>query len=155
MQIEDILEQIEEMLDKSASVPLSGGRNLVHVDKIMDLLKDLRMALPVEFSEAKKVVSDRKKIIEIAEEEKASIIRNAEERAAQLISHESIVRQAQQQATEIVHAAQQQCKSIISSTQTHIDRQLAETEELLKHQLVDIKEARDAVRGTSRKRAVQ
>ena len=46
--IDSILLMIEDLLDGAWSIPLSGGKGAVDVDKIRDLLSQLKMHIPVE-----------------------------------------------------------------------------------------------------------
>ena len=56
MNIEEILDMLDELLDKSWSLPLSGGRSVVDDEKIRELLDDVRLNLPSEIKQAKAIV---------------------------------------------------------------------------------------------------
>ncbi|MBR3920380.1 MAG: hypothetical protein IKJ47_00430 [Oscillospiraceae bacterium] len=81
MNIDEILEMIDDTLDKGATVPFSGKKVMVDADKIRDLLNEIRVNLPQEIKQAKLIVMDRKTIISDANEEAETIVRKAEERA--------------------------------------------------------------------------
>ena len=63
MNIDEILDVIDELLDRSWSLPLSGGRCVVDADKVRDLIDDIRLNIPSEIKQAKAIVSDRTDII--------------------------------------------------------------------------------------------
>ena len=42
MNIDEILDVIDELLDRAWSLPLSGGRCVVDADKVRDLIDDIR-----------------------------------------------------------------------------------------------------------------
>lgn len=48
MNIDEILDVIDELLDRSWSLPLSGGRCVVDADKVRDLIDDIRLNIPAE-----------------------------------------------------------------------------------------------------------
>ena len=48
MNIEEILDVMDELLDRSWSLPLSGGRCVVDAEKIRDLVDEIRLNLPAE-----------------------------------------------------------------------------------------------------------
>ena len=75
MNIDEILDVIDELLDRSCSLPLSGGRCVVDADKVRDLIDDIRLNIPSEIKQAKAIVSDRTDIISGAKKEAESIIR--------------------------------------------------------------------------------
>lgn len=89
--IDSILLMIEDLLDGAWSIPLSGGKGAVDVDKIRDLLSQLKMHIPVEVEKAKEIVNDRKIILDDAKKEAEMTIRVAEERAKKLVDHDEVV----------------------------------------------------------------
>ena len=110
--IDSILLMIEDLLDGAWSIPLSGGKGAVDVDKIRDLLSQLKMHIPVEVEKAKEIVNDRKIILDDAKKEAEMIIRVAEERAKKLVDHDEVVRQAQAKANEILSTSQLQAREL-------------------------------------------
>ena len=79
MNIDDILDQMDEMLDKAWNLPLTGGRCVVDAEKVRDLIDDIRLNLPTEIKQAKQIVADRTDIISVAKAEAESIVRKAED----------------------------------------------------------------------------
>lgn len=102
MTVEELLDQIDDMIDKAWSFPLSGGRCVVDANHLRDIIDDIRGNIPGEVRQARAIVSDRADIIATAKREAEGIVRNAEERARGLIAHEEVVRQAQQKANELL-----------------------------------------------------
>ena len=46
MNVNELLDTIEDALEESANVPLSGGKRIVDVEQIRDYLDEVRAALP-------------------------------------------------------------------------------------------------------------
>ena len=107
MNISEILDTIDDMLDKSWGLPLSGGKCVVDVERLRDLIGDVRLNMPVEIKQAKMIVADRKQIVDDAKRE-AEIIIKAEERAKAIVDHDELVKKAQVRANEINTQAQVQ-----------------------------------------------
>ena len=103
--IESILNDIDELLEDSWSLPLSGGRCVVDAEKVRDLIDSIRMNMPNEIKQARAVVADRNQILSLAKGEAEALIRKAEERAKQLLEQESIVRQANAKAMALLNDA--------------------------------------------------
>jgi len=146
MNIEEILEIMDETLDRAMQVPFSNKKSLVDVEKMRELVGEVRLNLPNEFKQAKKLVTDRKTILEDAKGEADTIIKRAEERAKQLVSQQEVTRLAQQRSNEIMASAQQKSKELRNTTNEYIDNTLSKVEELLSHDLVNIKKARNAIK---------
>ncbi|MEG0615333.1 MAG: ATPase [Oscillospiraceae bacterium] len=150
MNIDEVLEMIDDILDKAPGVPFSGKKSVVDADKIRDLLNEIRLSLPQEIKHAKLIVQDRQAIIGDANKEAETIVQRAEERAKTITSNDEIVKQAKIRGTEILTQAQGKAKEIRTATNEYIDNILNQTEELLTGSLVDLKKTRQAIRMTSK-----
>ena len=146
MNIDEILDVIDEMLDKAWSVPLSGGRCVVDVEKMRDLIDDVRLNMPMEIKQAKAIVADRHDILESARSEAAEIIRRGEERARVLVSEQEVVKQAQAKANELLTSAQVKSREIRRATSEFADRVLRSTEEVLIQNVNEVKQTRQAIK---------
>jgi len=151
MRIDEVLDMLDELLDQSWSLPLSGGRCVVDSEKVRDLIDDLRINMPEEVKQAKAIVTDRVEILEAAGREAEGILRKAEERAKALTAKEEIVKLSQAKANEILSGAQMQCRDMRAAAQTFSDNLLRATEESLHNSLVEVKTARHALRGKIKK----
>ena len=52
MNVNELLDTIEDTLEESAGMPLSGGKRIVDVEQIRDYLDEIRQNLPVELRQA-------------------------------------------------------------------------------------------------------
>jgi len=98
MNVNELLDTIEDTLEESTSMPLSGGKRLVDVEKVRDYLDDIRANLPGELRQAQQIVNDRAQIVDTANAQAQAIVKKAEERARILVSDAEIVKAAQQRA---------------------------------------------------------
>lgn len=143
--VEELLEQIDDMMDKAWNVPFT-GKSTVDVEKLRDILDEIRANLPSEVRQAKAIVSDRSDIIASAKEEAESIIRKAEERARAMVSQEEVVRQAQQKATELLNQSQAKSREIRKGAGDFAEDVLRKTEETLATRLGEVRQARQSLR---------
>ena len=146
MTVEELLDKIDDMIDKAWSIPLSGGKCTVDADELRDLLDQIRAYLPSEIRQAKAIVADRADIIDAAKRESESIIRKAEERARALVSEEEIVKQSQQKAAELLNQSQQKSREIRRGAGDFAEDLLRRTEETLASRLTEVRQARQALR---------
>lgn len=149
--IEELLEKIEDMLDKAYVVPLTGGKCLVEAEALRDILDDIRGNLPSEIQQAHRIVDDRASIIRDARREAENIIRSAEERQKAMVSREEIVLQAQAKANEMLTKTQKRTKEMRKSAQDFAENLLKKTEETLSQQLLEVRQAKQAVRTPAQK----
>ena len=117
MTVDELLDQIDDMIDKAWSMPLSGGKCLIEADHLRDIIDDIRGNMPSEIRQARAIVADRTDIVATAKREAEGIIRTAEERARSMVSHEEVVRQAQAKAKEILSQYQQKAREMRKGAQ--------------------------------------
>lgn len=158
MSIEEILDDMDELLDKAAGVPFAGHRSIIDGERLRELINDIRLNLPQEIKHAKMVAFDRDRIIKEAEAKAEQVVRQAEERAKIIVSDETIVREAKNRAVEAVTKAKkecddlraqanddvarirQDCEAIKQATDTYINNRFKEAEGYYAGVLKDIQE---------------
>ena len=153
MTINENLDLIDDILDGAWTVPLSGGRCVVDIDKVREALDDIRLNMPSEIKQAKMIVADRKQIIDDARKEAESALKIAEERAKKLVDNSEIVRQSQERAREIIAQTNNQTRELKRATNEFIESALRNTEEALAASLQQIKTTRQALKMPHKKPA--
>ena len=98
---------------------VAGGRNLplssnVIVDqaRALDLLDQLRVAVPEEIRAAKRINDETERIVERAQEEAERILARAQEQAAFLIEERELTRAADIRSAEIIQDGQREADEI-------------------------------------------
>ena len=74
MNVDELLDLMEETLEEGTAMPFSSGKRVVDVDKMRDIIDDVRANLPDEMRQSKKIVDDRERIMQDAHQEADSII---------------------------------------------------------------------------------
>ena len=82
------------------------GKVLVDKDSILDLVDQLRVAIPEEVSAAKRINAEGERIIEKAHDEATRITSRAQEQAAFLIGERGLTETAQAEGRRIVEQAE-------------------------------------------------
>lgn len=84
---------------------------LVGEREILSIIDQLRISIPEEIREARRVLRERDQIPQSAQMEAEQILARARDQADALIRDEEIVRQAQARAVELVEEAQAQSQA--------------------------------------------
>lgn len=147
MTVEELLDRVDDMLDKAWSI---GGKCLIDSDNLRDIVDDIRGSMPNEIRQARAIVADRGKIVDNAKVEADDIIIKAEDRARKLVANEEIVRQAQQKANEILSQSQLKSREMRKGAMDYSEDVLKRSEEILAQRLAEIRQARQALRNPSR-----
>jgi hypothetical protein len=104
-----LLDQLEDMVGISKRVPFS-NKVMVVEDQFLDLVEQLRIAIPNEVKQAQRVVRDRERIIAESQMEAARIVEAARSRAEYLISEHGILNEARQRSEELLQQAEERKK---------------------------------------------
>ncbi len=106
-----LVERLSTLLENGRKLPLS---NNVVVDQsvALDLLEQLRLAVPEEVKQARRITDESDRILERAQEEADRIIARAQEQAAFLIEERELTRAAEQRSREIIDDGHAQAEEI-------------------------------------------
>ena len=151
MNVEELLELMEETLEAGTAVPFSPSKRMVDVDRMRDIIDEVRNNLPDEVRESKKIVNDREQIIKNARIESENIIQQAEERARILVSDAEIVKAAQQRASEITSAAQTEARTLRQTVTDYCENMLRTTEDTMVENAAQVKNIRNSLRQNAKK----
>ena len=149
MSIDEILEEMDELLDKSSSVPFVSHKKVIDGERLRELINDVRLNMPHELKEAKKIEFDCQRILNEAKINAESIIRKAEERAAQIVSQEAIVAEAKRKAVDMITKAQSAAKNLQQNAAVSVAKMLADTENYYARNLQSIKAVKAKITGVS------
>lgn len=100
-----LLERLESQIATGTGVPRT-RKVLVDKDAVLDLIDQLRVAVPEEVHAAKRINAEGERIIEKANEEAARIAARAQEQAAYLIDERGLTEAAEADGRRIIDDAQ-------------------------------------------------
>ena len=149
MPIDEILEMMDDLIDKSVTVPFSNKKCMIDSEKLREYIDNIRYNLPTEIKRAKEMVADRSDILNDANAKAEEIIKEAEERAKVLVSESEIVKRAQETADELTAQAKAMDLSIRNAMTDKLTATLSEAEKALGKSLKEIKTMHEAVKSAS------
>jgi len=110
MDILHLIDRLEELFNESRAIPFTHNV-VVDEEKMLDLIDQMRVAIPDEMKKAQQVITQRDKMLAQAQEEANRTLALAREKGEQLIERDSIVQNAQSyaedRATDIIAEAEQ------------------------------------------------
>jgi cell division septum initiation protein DivIVA len=80
-----LVDRLEELLNTGTRVPLS-SKTMVNEDEILDIVDQMRIALPEEVKQARKTTQDRDRLMAQAHEESERMVLVAKQEAAKILS---------------------------------------------------------------------
>ena len=102
---------MESLAASAKRLPLT---NNVVIDQaaVLELVDQLRAAVPPEVSQARRITEEATRITERAREEGDAVIARAQEQAARMLEDRELVQMAKQRATEIIETATREAADI-------------------------------------------
>jgi cell division septum initiation protein DivIVA len=104
MDIMFLLERLESQIATGTGVPRT-RKVLVDKDAILDLIDQLRVAVPEEIHAAKRINAESERIVEKANEESGRIAARAQEQATYLIGERGLLEAAEAEGRRIIAEA--------------------------------------------------
>lgn len=134
MDILHLIDRLEEMVGEARRLPIGAG---VVLDRrrLLDLVDQMRAAVPNEVKEAARILEQREDLLARAEEEASLKLARCEEEVARRLDEQSLVQEAQARATMIVQDAEARADRIIRDAQTQAQSRLAEADKLATEQM--------------------
>lgn len=120
MKVLELLEEIEEIVDTAAAVPLT-GKIMIDAGELLEIVKEIRIELPDEIQQAQWIKNERQRILDEAKQEYETVLKDAMKQAEALIENDDITVKAKQRADEIMGVAYDNVKQLKMSTFNYID----------------------------------
>ena len=64
MKIDELIDELDVILERAWNVPLTGGKCLIDVYQLEQILNEIKNNLPLEIQKAKDIINKEQKIIE-------------------------------------------------------------------------------------------
>jgi cell division septum initiation protein DivIVA len=107
--INHLIDRLERLLNESWRMPLSAYL-VINEDDFLDIIDQLRTAIPREVKEGEKIQRERERIVAQAEEEAERLLHLAQEDAARLVEQHEIIRMSEQRGRTIIERAQREAE---------------------------------------------
>jgi cell division septum initiation protein DivIVA len=122
---------MQKIVENGSTLPFS-SKALINPEEALDILDDIREALPDELVQAQEVLSKKNAILVEAQNDADRIRSEATKRLEEMINTNEITRNATEQAERILENAQNSAKDIRVGTQHYSDKILYKLQVQLK-----------------------
>jgi vacuolar-type H+-ATPase subunit H len=106
-----LLERLEEVLSSGSRLPFT-NRTLVDDEECFAVIDQIRLSLPNEIREARKVSTDRAALLDEAQARAQQILRSADMEAIELAKEHTVSQIAEARAQEILARAEEEAQQI-------------------------------------------
>jgi hypothetical protein len=148
MDILHLIDRLEELFNESRAIPFTHNV-VVDEEKMLDLIDQMRVAIPEEMKKAQQVMTQRDRILAHAQEEANRTLALAREKGEELLEKDSIVQSAQtfaeQKAMDIISEADQsrvEADQYVIETLSHLELELERYLNQVRNGIQTVKETR-------------
>jgi hypothetical protein len=161
MDLSSLIQQLEDLVRDAKSMPLSSSA-LVNREEVLDLITQVKEAMPEEIRQARWVVKDREELLAKARRDAEHIVAMADQEQLRMASHEGVVQRANDEADRIIGEAADEARRLRLDAEDYVDAKLAQLEgalqrilqdmiasnESLSHTIDQVQAGREKLRGT-------
>lgn len=167
MSIDTLLRDMDTVLDEGKSVPFS-NKIMVDVEELKRIIEDIRLNMPQEITQAKKIATERRDILNAADAEAEDILAKARQKADLMVEDHQITKEAREAARGIMQNAKNESELLIENSKerardimdkaekwsgdmrrnasNYVESIIRETDETLTKSVNDIRQLRQSVR---------
>lgn len=142
MDIFKLLDELEEQVENSRRVPMT-GMVLLNEEALLDLIDRFRSLLPEELHQAKLMVKDRERLMLETRDAAERVLTEANQRIEGMVRESEVVKQAQAAAEEMVAQSRRVANEIKNNATQYADDIMSNLELSLEQNLSVIRRGRE------------
>ena len=145
----ELLDILYGMVNEAWGVPLGNDKCIIEREKAIDIINDIKAALPSSISESKRLVAARDEFIGNAKREAEALRKNAEEQAARMVDEQEIVRVAREKSAQMVEEAERKTGELKRVASQYVDEIIRRAEATLNDALTTVRQTQSAFQGSN------
>ncbi len=106
-----LVDRLEAAISKGFIVPFSAKR-LIDEDECLDIIEQMRIAVPEEIRQARRLAQDRDRLLAQAKEEAERVVAQGREQVARMTEQHELVRSAQERAAAVAGQAEAEAQAM-------------------------------------------
>jgi vacuolar-type H+-ATPase subunit H len=133
-----LVDRLEAFINQSWRIPFTSNV-VIHEDDFLDIIDQMRVSIPEEVKQARRVTAERNHVLEQAQQEADRIVALAQEQAGSLADDHEVMRSAYAKADEIVAQAERSAGDVRAEADVYVMEVLGGLEENLMRLLTTVR----------------
>ncbi|TAH49943.1 MAG: ATPase [Chloroflexota bacterium] len=125
-----LVDRLEAAVNKGTAVPFSNKR-MIDEDECLDIIDQLRIAVPEEIKQSRRVTQEKDRILAQAKEEADRIVQMAKEESTRMADMSEVVKTAQARSQAIMAQADLDAKNTRAGADDYANQVLTELQQRL------------------------
>lgn len=139
-----LVDRLESLVNAGRRVPF--GRVLLDEQEVLEIIDQMRITLPNEINQARRIIDERAKIIGTAQSEADQIITMARDRAEYMLDDNGLLLEAKAHAEQMLGDARSECETMKREADNYIAEKLTNLEDILDKDLAQVRRGLEQLR---------
>jgi hypothetical protein len=136
MEILDLIDTLEELVIQARRLPV-GGNLVVDRKRMLDVIDQMRLAVPADLRQAQQLLEHREEVIADAHATAQQAVERGEQERARKVEENSVFREAQERSQQLLMDAEARARSAIAEADATAAAHLSEAAEAASKQMDD------------------
>lgn len=140
MRVVELLDELEEIIRRSNTVPLTNKKIMLNPEDVLDLIGEIRQRLPEEVLEGRRVRQEEGRIIGAAQSKAKTLIESAIRKQKELIDSDEVARNAYMQAQQMIKDSEELAKKIVAQAELNAKEVIGGSAEYAENMLKNVQD---------------
>jgi hypothetical protein len=136
VEILDLIDALEELVVQARRLPV-GGNLVVDRKRMLDVIDQMRLAVPADIRQAAQVLEMRDQLMDEAHENARLVVQQAEQDRLRRIDETAIMREAQERSQAMLIEAENRARQMVAEADATAAAHMSEAAEAATRQLDD------------------
>ena len=137
MEILDLIDSLEELVIQARRLPV-GGNLVVDRKRMLDVIDQMRLAVPTDLREAAQIIEMREQIMGEAHEDAQRTLQQAAQERARKLEESAILREAQERSQSVLIDSEARARQVIAEADATAAAHLSEAADAATKQLDEV-----------------
>ena len=124
IELDELIDEIEDVLAEGRRVPFS-GRLLVDEEKLLNIIDRMRVAVPDELKQARRVIQEQERLLAEAQNRVQQVLSEQGMMAAVEAERQRLMRQAEHDALQVRAGADEYARQVLEDLEARLSRLIA------------------------------
>ncbi|NLK01005.1 MAG: ATPase [Clostridia bacterium] len=145
MEVLKILDEMEDKLEKSPRIPMT-GKVVLEIDLLYGFIDKIRSVIPEEIRQAQWVSKERERMLDEAKKEAEGLLSEAQEKTLKIADESQIMKEAHAMAKALVEEAQKKAEEIQRGANEYAFEMLTGLEDVMTKNINVIRKGKSELR---------
>ncbi|MFQ6000194.1 MAG: ATP synthase F0 subunit B [Anaerolineae bacterium] len=150
MEIVYLIDRLESLINEAKRLPLTSGV-IVNQDELLKVIDQMRITIPVEIREARRLKEEREQVIAQAQAEAEKIVAEAKGQVDGLLTEEELLKAAKEESAKIIEQARREAEKIRKGADEYAIEVLGQLQDQLMALQTTIQNGLDYLQGPAKR----